>query len=238
MPFPISLSSKGKMIALILALVIGGMYAVYALGRYQGAAAARTVAAEQRAQEIHAATVKTAAAADSLARSTAQILKVVELAKKPHARAIASSDAAVRDAERARAAAVRVARDTTTQAPARAAIDSLARADSVALTLFHAERAAAQKRLQLDSLAMVSALATIDAKDRVIVSQALEIKQLGVVITDLKRERPGIFRRAVTGLLVGGAAAGCGALGSVLGGPMAAIAAGGACAAAAGGLLP
>jgi hypothetical protein len=62
MPFPISLSSKGKMLALILALVIGGMYAVYALGRYQGAAAARTVAAEQRAQEIHAATVKTAAA--------------------------------------------------------------------------------------------------------------------------------------------------------------------------------
>lgn len=208
--------------------------AIYMMGRSNGRAQARTAADEAAEAKIHVAVVAAQKSADSLEVVTRHLVRLAEASRVPHTRAIVRTDTAGRVAEAARAALVKVLADSAAKlAELRAAADSLLVADSILNSRFTAERAAALKRIQFDSLAMASALRTIDEKNAVIELNTRDRDALFKVINDLKGQQPSFMRRGVTGVLafVGGAA--CGAAGS-LAGPAAAIGGAVACAAVVG----
>lgn len=227
----IGLTPRGKTYGAWAIAGLALLLMVYLLGRRDGSRAAKTAVDEAAEAEIHAAVVAAQQSADSLEVMTRNLLKLVELSKVPHARAVVRTDSAGVVAEAARKHLAQVLADSLAQlAEVRAAADSLLVADSILNSRFTAERAASLKRLSFDSLALASALRTIEEKNAVIELNTTDRTALLKIIADLKGQQPSVVRRGVSGVLalVGGAA--CGAAGS-LAGP--AVAVGGALACAA-----
>lgn len=219
----IGLSENGKRdLAWVLA-VLALLAVVYLGGRKGGANAAKT-AADEAAEVAFKARLDTAvAAADSLkAFSDALLVRVAE-AEKPRRVAVARTDSGVAVAESARHEVERVLADRNAELEdVRKAAAALALADSIAFARFAAERAASLAKLAVDSAAMAAMTATIAAKDNALARAAEDRAAQVKVIADLKGERRGLFRRALNGVLTVGAAAGCGAVGALIG-PAAAV---------------
>lgn len=225
----IGLTEKGKALAINLGVLLSFGCGVYVMGHHAGMVTERTSADERDAVRTHAALLVATASADSLARVTNDLLRLAELSKVPHARAILHTDTAAVSAALAREHAERAALDSAaTAVQLRVQIDRLAAADSLLDLRFHQERDAAQKRFAFDSLALASAEATIQKKSLAIESAARDYSALEQVVRDLRGQQRGVVHRVVTGTITVVSAATCGALGS-LAGPVAALGAAGVC---------
>ncbi|HEY2851122.1 MAG TPA: hypothetical protein VGI97_14685 [Gemmatimonadaceae bacterium] len=233
----IALTTKGQKYgsAVVIGLVL--LAVAYGMGHHSGAQTATDAQDVANAKTIDSLVAVTTKQADSLERSSLALVKLAQKAAAPVVRAVAATDVADTAAIGARARAERAAADSgATAAQLRAQIDSVTRADSVLDARFHAERDSAQRLAGQLTDAVRAEAAALVGKDLALRTSKEDHEAQQKVIDDLKGHQPGIIHRAVHGIIVVTAAAGCGGLGT-LAGPAVAVGAAVACGAVAGAVL-
>lgn len=219
----------GVAVLLILALVMN------ALERSGGRADERERAAAAAAIRQHRAFLAQRARADSVERIARRERDAARLEAAKAAAARAATDTAAAALARLRDSSIALARDSAaTPIALRREILRLAESEANLLARLKSERLAFASDSAAQARALARAFDTIAEKNAALTEAANMHDRDEEEKAALRAQRPGILRRAATGIIAAVAGVGCGAAGNAIAGPLGAIGGAVACAGLAG----